>query len=244
MTSSMSIEKATLYEKYRLPYANEAIDGLLQRIGKVEVVADIGAGTGQLARLFAGKCDTVYAVEPDATMRKVAHDTLTSSKVVIIEGTAECTPIEAKSVDLIVVGNAFHRFRPEACIEFARILRPTGWVAIFSYNFLDKAFVDSLFSKLALIEGLASRSKRAWHNTPLGDLFGKSEVFTLQCEQSCVEGWDEFFGAACAGIESPERNDEEFEQFERINREVFEEFSRDGNITLHYATRISFGQLE
>jgi len=62
---AMTIEKAALYEKYRLPYAERAVAGLLDYIGAVQVVADIGAGTGQLTRLFAQRCTRVYAVEPD-----------------------------------------------------------------------------------------------------------------------------------------------------------------------------------
>jgi hypothetical protein len=51
MISTISVEKATLYEKYRLPYANEAVGDLLGRIGEVQVVADIGAGTGHGDRI-------------------------------------------------------------------------------------------------------------------------------------------------------------------------------------------------
>jgi predicted RNA methylase len=63
---SVSVDKAWLYEKYRLPYASEAVDALLQRIGDTPVVADIGAGTGQLARLFAERSKTVYLIEPES----------------------------------------------------------------------------------------------------------------------------------------------------------------------------------
>lgn len=72
----MSLEKATLYERYRLPYAREAVGDLLQRVGDVQVIADVGAGTGQLARLFADRCDRLYAIEPDASMRAVASAAL------------------------------------------------------------------------------------------------------------------------------------------------------------------------
>lgn len=71
MTEGMSLEKARLYEKYRLPYANEMVDDILKRTGAISVVADIGSGIGQLARLFAGRCTQVYAVEPDPAMRQV-----------------------------------------------------------------------------------------------------------------------------------------------------------------------------
>jgi hypothetical protein len=76
MFNTISVEKATLYDKYRLPYAAEMVDGLLNYIGAVQVVADIGAGTGQLARLFAHRVAKVYAVEPDPAMRKVGVATL------------------------------------------------------------------------------------------------------------------------------------------------------------------------
>lgn len=76
--------------------ANETIDDLLQKIGAVAVVADIGAGTGQLARLFADKCEIIYAVEPNADMREVAKSTLAHSNIAIIEGTAERTTLGKK----------------------------------------------------------------------------------------------------------------------------------------------------
>jgi hypothetical protein len=46
--SATTPEKATLYNRYRLPYNTEAVDDLLARTRPALVVADIGAGTGQL----------------------------------------------------------------------------------------------------------------------------------------------------------------------------------------------------
>jgi hypothetical protein len=54
--------------------------------------------------------------------------------------------------------------------------------------------------------------------------------------------WTAFFGAACAGIEAPERTDRDFRRFEAINREVFDAFAVDGKIQIDYETRLSFGQ--
>jgi len=54
--------------------------------------------------------------------------------------------------------------------------------------------------------------------------------------------WTAFFGAACAGIEAPERTDRDFMQFEAINREVFDAFAVDSKIQIDYETRVSFGQ--
>src|SRR5262245_61186928 len=129
----MSIEKAALYEKYRLPYAVQAVTDLLNFTGSPQVIADIGSGTGQLARLFAERSGRIYAVEPDPAMRQIASTALADKATVqVVAGSGEHTNLAERSIDLIVVGNAFHRFKPEACAELRRILKPTGWMALFT----------------------------------------------------------------------------------------------------------------
>lgn len=243
MMSPVSLEKAALYERFRLPYASDAIGGLLEQIGEVDVVADIGAGTGQLARLFAGRCHKVYAVEPDPSMRQTAHESLREFPVVeIINGSAEQTTLIEHSVDLIVIGNAFHRFRPEACEELHRILKKQGWIALFSYSYPDTSLTEILFSELSTIESWTSRLEQARHNVPMQRLLGNGQMDTLNYRQSLTEDREAFFGAACAGIEAPERNDSDFRRFEEINREVFDAFAVDGEIRIEYETTVIFGQ--
>jgi SAM-dependent methyltransferase len=239
----MNVEKALLYEEYRLPYAPELVDGLLGQIGEVKCVADIGAGTGQLARMFADRSARVYAVEPDPAMRDVASTVLEGyPNIEIVPAYAEETTLAENSVDLIVVGNAFHRFQPEAREEFRRILKREAWIALVTYIFLNKAFTDMLFSKLSTLNGLSSRMDKAWHSTPIEELFGSGRIHQLSYRQSRQEDWTAFWGAACAGIEAPEKGDPEYAQFEAINRQVFDAFAVDGLIQVDYETRVSFGQ--
>jgi SAM-dependent methyltransferase len=243
MIAGMSVEKALLYEKYRLPYANKMVDDLLQRIGGVSTVADIGSGTGQLARLFAGRCTQVYAVEPDSAMRHVAAEASKDyPNVQIVDARAEQTTLPENNVDLIVIGNAFHRFHPEAISELLRILKHSGWVAVIYYVFTNQAFTDSLFSKLSQLESMASRSKQNWHRMPLENLFGDYPIHTVHYAQSLAEDWEVFWGAARSGIEAPGPHDEDFGQFEEINREVFNAFAVDGRIRIDYETTVSVGQ--
>jgi SAM-dependent methyltransferase len=243
VTRTIGIEKATLYDQYRLPYAGETVRGLLNRIGKVKVVVDIGAGTGQLARRFAGSGRKVYAIEPDSAMRQVASAAGADSNTLeIIAGFAEHIPLADRSIDLIVVGNAFHRFRPEACGELRRILKKVGWIALITYEFTNKAFTEMLFPKLAALRGMAARVENAWRRTPPQTLFGDVLIYDLSYCQSYTEDWTAFFGAACAGIEAPGCDDEDFVAFEALNREVFEAFAVDGQIQMDYETRVSFGQ--
>jgi SAM-dependent methyltransferase len=239
---AVSIERATLYEKYRLPYADQAVTDLLDYIGPVQVVADIGAGNGQLTRLFAERCSRIYAVEPEPAMRQVAATALADWPTVEIRAAcAERTTLAERSLDLIVVGNAFHRFKPEACAELRRILKPSGWVALFSYE-TDKAIEGMLSDRLAALKGAQRRVARVWHGTPPRALFGKARTHTRSYRQSRTDDWATFFSAACTWIEAPYPGDREFGTFEAIYREVFEAFAVNGAIKIEYKTQVTFGQ--
>jgi ubiquinone/menaquinone biosynthesis C-methylase UbiE len=243
MTDDMTVEKALLYEKYRLPYADEMVDDLLQRTGAVSVTADIGSGTGQLARLFAESCTQVYAVEPDPAMRQVAAEvSKVYPNIYIMDARAEQTTLPENSIDLIVIGNAFHRFQPEAIHELLRILKPSGWVAVIFYVFTNQAFADMLFPKLSQLESLASRSKQNWHQMPVEKLFGDHPIHRLHYVQSSAQDWEAFWGAARSGIEAPSPHDADFRRFEAINQEVFNAFAVDGRIRIDYEIKVSAGQ--
>lgn len=242
MRTAVSLEKAWLYERHRLPYAPKAIDDLLADIEAVTVVADIGAGTGQLARCFSERVDRVYAVEPDASMRTVGIQVLDGHRAVrFINGTAEHTTLPDDLADLIVVGSAYHRFHAEACAEFRRVLRLPAIVALFSYSFTDRDYADMLFPKLAALPQLAERISTSWPKLPIEALFTGSAPITHRYPQTVQEPWEAFYGAACAGIEAPEQGDPEFDRFTEINREVFDAFAIDGKISMKYETCLTYG---
>jgi SAM-dependent methyltransferase len=96
------------------------------------VVADVGAGTGILTEMFLRNGNTVFAVEPNDAMRAAAENLLGAfSNFKSVRGTAEATTLDARSVDFVTAAQAFHWFDAEHTREeFARILRPGGWVAL------------------------------------------------------------------------------------------------------------------
>lgn len=126
--------RAATYVRARPSYPPEALDLLAERCGLAPqaVVADVGSGTGILTRLLLERGATVFAVEPNAAMRAAAEGVLGSTPgFTSVAATAEATTLSDRSVDLVTAGQAYHWFDPEPTRrEFARILRPGGWVAL------------------------------------------------------------------------------------------------------------------
>ncbi len=127
--------KSVDYATYRTDYPEDVIAAAQSRVGLVEtdIVADLGSGTGMLARWFLLRGNPVFGVEPDEGMRATAEAGLGAFGRLFrsVSGTAERTTLPAASVSLVSVGNAFHYFDSQpARAEVARILRPRGRILI------------------------------------------------------------------------------------------------------------------
>jgi SAM-dependent methyltransferase len=80
-----------------------------------------------LTRPLAAAGLSVVAVEPVAEMRAALPKSVRA-----LEGTAEAIPLDAGSVDAVVVGQAFHWFDGDAALaEIHRVLRPEGLLGLF-----------------------------------------------------------------------------------------------------------------
>lgn len=115
--------RSKAYAAFRPSYPPSAIDAVLHGLGRPRelTIADIGAGTGISAHLFAERGASVIAIEPNANMRGAArsHDL-----VRWLDGTGERTGLADGSVDLAVACQAFHWFATiEVLAEFRRIAR-------------------------------------------------------------------------------------------------------------------------
>ncbi len=120
--------------RYRPGYPVEIVQTLKNDCGltAASVIADIGSGTGFLARVFLENGNRVYGVEPNKEMREAGEQLLKEwPEYISVSGTAEATMVAAHSVDFVTAGQAAHWFRREnARREFLRILRQGGWLVL------------------------------------------------------------------------------------------------------------------
>jgi SAM-dependent methyltransferase len=135
---SFEVVNAFDYDELRPSYAPEAVAWVAERgsLRGGSIVVDLAAGTGQLSRRFAPLGVDLIAVEPAANMRTMLEERLRmlriEATVRIEEGTAEAMPSADRSIDAVVVGNAFHHFeRRTAFAEIHRVLLPGGVLALF-----------------------------------------------------------------------------------------------------------------
>jgi SAM-dependent methyltransferase len=120
-------EVADEYDRLRSGPSNEALDWLIPD-GATDVL-EIGAGTGILTRLLAGRVAHVTAVEPDERMRSVLS--AGESRAEVLAGRAEQLPAASSSVDVIIAQSAWHWVdEAEAVPEVARVLRPRGRLSL------------------------------------------------------------------------------------------------------------------
>ena len=114
------------YERGRPGWPQEVAE--IGGLAPASEVLDLGAGTGKLTRVLAGRFARVVAVEPDASMRAVFSRATCRPA---LEGSAEAIPLPDGSVDGVFCAEAFHWFDwPVALAEIARVLRPRGVVVL------------------------------------------------------------------------------------------------------------------
>ncbi|HEY1917031.1 MAG TPA: class I SAM-dependent methyltransferase [Streptosporangiaceae bacterium] len=125
---------ASVYERSRPSYPDEAIDWLLPPGARR--VLDLGAGTGKLTRGLRDHGLEVMAVEPSEGMRAELSRVL--ADVTVLAGSAEDIPLDNGTVDAILVAQAWHWVDPARAVpEVARVLRPGGQLGL-AWNIRDE----------------------------------------------------------------------------------------------------------
>lgn len=119
---------AAYYDRYRPPYPEPLFDDLCQRLpleGQPRVL-DLACGTGQIAFPLAGRAAQVLAVDQEEESVRFGRARAHAGGVTNIAwlvGSAETLALR-RPVELIAVGNAFHRLNRERVAE-----RMRSWVS-------------------------------------------------------------------------------------------------------------------
>jgi len=135
---------AGLYNAVRPQAPYRASDILLSLSGrrKVDVVVDLGSGTGLSTRMWKGRAHRVYGIEPNDDMRAVA--VRSNPGVEFIKASSYATTLPDSSADIVVCSQSFHWMEPIASLrEIDRVLLPGGLFAILDCDWPVTAGIEA-----------------------------------------------------------------------------------------------------
>jgi len=241
--------RVTDYARYRPGYPREIVP-LLQRecgLQPDSAIADLGCGTGLLAKLFCENGNRVFGIEPNAPMREAGAEFLRGYPgFSAVDGRAEATALPAASVDFITAGEAFHWFQPaETRREALRILRPGGWVMV---AFNDRRYGPEPFlvgyEELLLKHSVDyPQIKARWDNLKLEEFFCdmpcKTASFPNQQSFDC-EG---LIGRMFSASYMPQRGHPQYKATLSDTRELFDRYQKQGLVQILYDTNLYYGRL-
>jgi ubiquinone/menaquinone biosynthesis C-methylase UbiE len=234
------------YVKYRPHYPAAVLEWIVQRTGLEPgwTVADVGSGTGILARLFLNHGNAVVGVEPNADMRAAGDIYLGDfARFNTVDGLAEHTGLPDGSVDLVVVGQAFHWFNPEdTAREFRRILVPGGQtVLVWNTRLADatpfmRAYENLLVSRAVDYTMVDHRNVDAG---VLGRFFGAYTRNTLTMKQ--LLDYAAFEGRLMSSSYAPAPGHDKHAAMIEGMRQLFDQYQTDGVVEMCYETEMYCG---
>src|SRR5260370_2709599 len=239
------------YVRYRPNYPPAVLDLLRTECSLLasHVIADIGSGTGILSKLFLENGNRVVGIEPNQEMRHAGEEFLSSFReFVSVSASAEASTLGDSAIDFITAAQAFHWFDPQAARrEFARILKPGGWVVIlWNDRRMEEAPLTSQYEGLLERFGLDyKRVKDAYPEREDIESFFAAAVFsTRDLPNNQTLDWEGFRGRLRSSSFAPTEGHPNYAQMMVELERVFRAHQHDGFVRMEYFTRVYFGRLE
>lgn len=238
------------YVRYRPGYPPAVLDLLRNECAwhPEHAIADIGSGTGLLSELFLKNGNRVFGVEPNQEMRRAGEEFLQSyAGFTSVNGSAEATTLGNASMDFVTAAQAFHWFEPRAARrEFARILKPGGWVVVlWNDRRLDETRFGRDYEDLLVKFGTDyPRVKEAYPE--IGTLGGFFEVGPCASRDLPNEqhfDWDGLCGRLRSSSYAPVKDHPKFAPMMGELDRIFRAYQENGKVRMEYFTRIYFGRL-
>ncbi len=237
------------YVKYRPTYPKQVLDLFRgeMNLQNDSTIADIGSGTGISAKLFLENGNTVFGVEPNAAMREAAENFLQGfPNFKSINGTAENTNLENKSVDFVVAAQAFHWFdRAKTRNEFKRILRDKGFIALmWNERQLDSTAFLRDYERLLIKFGTDYETVRHENITKetLQDFFQTDFEYKTFPNVQTVD-FEGLKGRMLSASYMPTAENLRFSEMLENLESLFAQHAENGRIEILYDTNIFYGQI-
>jgi SAM-dependent methyltransferase len=244
-------DRAEDYAKYRPHYSYDVVQALKEACGLTpeHAIADVGCGPGLLAEIFLENGNRVIGVEPNREMRIAGEKYLASHpNFSMVDGSAENTTLADANVEFVIAGQAFHWFRPpEARVEFARILKPGGWVVLVWH---DRDVVSTPFLRDyeaflrrhgADYEQVTHKYLATWE--ALERFFAPNKLQLIKQHNEQRLDFDGLRGRLLSSSYIP-KSGEPHEVMMSELPELFSSHAADDRIVLEYDTKIYYGHLD
>jgi SAM-dependent methyltransferase len=239
------------YMRYRPTYPQALVEFLQEvcQLTNAATIADVGSGTGLLAEVFLRNGYRVFGVEPNTEMRLASQQVLRNySHFSSIAATAEATTLESQSIDLITVGQAFQWFnREKTRQEFARVLKPQGWVALawniprrttpflVAYDQFWRKYLDPQLSASDTLTLVYDDGLRAWYAPGIANF--------KSFDNAQVVDYAGLKGRVLSSSYAPTPEQPAYTAMLEELEAVFQKHQVHGTVSIEYECRICYGQL-
>jgi SAM-dependent methyltransferase len=236
------------YVRFRPGYPPAIVDLLRNEcaLGDGAHIADIGSGTGFLARVFLEAGFFVTGVEPNREMRAAGEEILRGqSNFRSVEGTAEATTLEDRTYDLAVAGQAFHWFDPRRTRrEWERILKQNCCAALI-WNERDPQ-TEVMRAIEEVIDGYSTdhdRSIRERGRSRIAGFFAPSQVKSAEFPNHQDFDLDGVKGRVFSCSHIPNEGDPRSAPMVEDLKRIFDTYQNAGVVRFEYRTEIYWGKL-
>src|SRR5262245_28285554 len=235
------------YVKYRPGYPQGIVETLRNECALTSdsIIADVGSGTGILTEMLLRNGNLVYGIEPNREMREAAEGLLKYyPRFRSVASRAEETTLPDHSVDFITAGQSFHWFdREKTRVEFARILKPQGWVTLI-WNERVTTTTPFLVAYEQLLKEYSTDYERIDHrqinDDVIRDFFGSDRFRLKRFNNSQVFDYEGVKGRLLSSSYAPEADHPNHKPMLEELEKIFRAYQDDGKVVFEYVAQMYY----